>query len=238
MYNYRFIRVIILLWMWIPLFYGCRKVDIHDPAQHCKILETSDRFFTYDDWGNPIRCTYKVDPDATGKPTSVFVYNLHHELIAYSGYNTHRLTLNAKGQAILDSLEMNYAGQDDQYVIQLFYDVFGRVSKEISTHYHSQGEDLPIPYPQEISYYIYDRRGNLIRPDTDGIGNLEYDNKTSLLRTHPVLMFVHRDYSLNNPKGATEYNRAGLPDTWYGTFLGGSGIEVNIIYDCDGRNGK
>lgn len=220
------------------LFYGCKKHDFNDPVQQCKILETSNRFFTYNVLGDPTRCTYKVDPDATGNPTFMFVYNTLHQLKAYGGANEHRLKLNAKGQAIVDSLLMNYAGQDDRFVSQIFYDHYGRISKEISTHYHSQGEDLPEPYPREITYFRYDNRGNLIQPDNNGVGTLEYDNKSSMLRTHPVLMFIHRNYSVNNPKGDTKYNRAGLPDTWYGTFLEGSGEEHQIVYECNKINPK
>ncbi|MBL7696845.1 MAG: hypothetical protein JNK79_01755, partial [Chitinophagaceae bacterium] len=109
--------------------------------------------------------------------------------------------------------------------------------KEVITHWHSQGEDLPKPWPQEIIRYNYDSRGNLIQPDTDGVGNLEYDNKPGMLRTHPVLMFIQRNYSVNNPKGATSYNQAGLPDTWYGTFLEGRGVEDQVVYACDAKSG-
>ncbi|MBL7700551.1 MAG: hypothetical protein JNK79_20495, partial [Chitinophagaceae bacterium] len=112
-------------------FYGCKKIDFHDPAQKCKILETSYRFFTYNSYGDPIRFTYKEDPDATGNPTFFFVYNSLHQLTAYGGANEHRLTLNAWGQATTDSLLMNYAGQDDRFVSKFYYDHYGRVAKEV-----------------------------------------------------------------------------------------------------------
>lgn len=223
----------------IPIaLYGCKKNDFIDPVQKCKILETSYRFFTYNDAGDPIRCTYKEDPEGTGSPTFVFVYNRKHQLVAYGGGNEHRLTLNAHGQVIADSLLMNYAGQDDRYVTKFYYDYLGRVRKEVETQYHSQGEDLPKPWPESVGTYNYDRRGNLIQPDTDGVGNLEYDNKPSMLRTHPVFMFIHRNYSVNNPKVETNYNQAGLPDTWHGTFLEGRGIEDQIVYECSTRRLK
>src|SRR5690606_17662385 len=54
--------------------------------------------------------------------------------------------------------------------------------------------------------YQYDSRGNLVSPMV-----ATYDNKVSYLRTDPAWMFIHRNYSLNNPKNVTRYNSGGLP---------------------------
>jgi hypothetical protein len=223
---------------------ACKKGDFHDPAQRCKVVETFDRIITYDEWGNPISAVYKDDPDATGHPTFYFLYNSKHQLIAYGGGSQHYLTLNAAGQAIKDTLIMNYAGQDDRIASVIYYDFFGRISKITSESYHSGGEDLPLPHDKSTAEFKYDKRGNLITQGYDTHGNpiiREYDHRTNLYRTHPVFMFVHKDYSINNlvPQTVTyHYNPAGLPDQFEGDFLEGGGFESQLIYDCDHRNGK
>jgi hypothetical protein len=219
-------------------FYGCRKHDFRDPAQRCRIIETADRFFTYKANGDPVAFTYKENPDWTGNPTFYFLYNTYQRLIAYGSFNSHALTYNTQGQAIIDSVYENYAGQDVRYEDRLFYDHYGRIIKVISKMYHAEGMDLPLPHPEQVYNYQYDTRGNLILPDTDGEGTLAYDNKTSIFRTHPVLMFIHRNYSVNNPVSDTKYNAAGLPLTFYGTFLDGRGVENDIVYDCQNKKNK
>jgi hypothetical protein len=223
---------------------ACKKVDFHDPAQKCRIIETSDRIITYDEWGNPKLAVYKEDPDATGHPTFYFLYNSKHQLIAYGGGSQHYLTLNAAGQAIKDTLIMNYAGQDDRQASEISYDFFGRVRRITTESYHSGGEDLPLPHFKSMAEFKYDKRGNLIVQGFDTHGNpliREYDHRTNIYRTHPVFMFVHFNYSINNltPDFATyHYNAAGLPDQFEGDFLEGGGFESQIIYDCDNSNGK
>ena len=214
------------------LFNGCRKLDINDPGRDCRILETSTRIFTYDEFGNPSRFAYKEDPDATGRATFRFKYDAQHRLIGYNGFNDHMLTLDEHGRPVIDTFIMNYAGQDERFIVRIYYDLLGRVSKQISAHYFSQGEELPLPHHKDTTSYRYDIRGNLILPDFDGVGNVEYDNKRSILRTNPILMFINRNYSINNPKIPATYNAKALPDTWHGVFLESEGTHTNIIYDC------
>jgi hypothetical protein len=239
-----FLKAIFLFAFIILVFDGCKKNDFHDPAQKCRIVETSDRVITYDEWGNPKFATYKEDPGATGHPTFYFLYNSKHQLIEYGGGNQHILTLNAEGRAIKDTLIMNYAGQDDRIAYQIFYDYFGRISKMIGEYYHSGGEDLPLPHDKTVAEFKYDKRGNLIVPGYDINGNQiirKYDHHTSIYRTHPVFMFIHADYSVNNlvPEFSTyNYNSSGLPDKFEGSFLSGSGFETQIVYDCRKSNGK
>jgi hypothetical protein len=231
----------ICLTLIVFLFHGCRKIDFHLPIKKCRIVETNERIITYDEWGNPVQAVYKEDPDATGRPTFHFEYNDKHQLIAYRGFNEHYLTLNAKGQAIRDTMIMNYAGQDDRYARWISYDIYGRIIKIISEHYSSGYEELSQPYTRDTSYFRYDMRGNKIVKGINDSGQeytLPYDFKTSLYRSHPVFMFVHNDYSLNNLVPVAEpydYNDAGLPINYQGIFLEVKFID-NFIYDC-GENG-
>jgi hypothetical protein len=228
----------VYLALFVFLFYGCRKIDFRDLAKQCKITETTSRVITYDEWGNPIKAQFKVDPDATGSPTFHFVYNDKHQLISYRGFNEHYLTLNANGQAIRDTMIMNYGGQDDRYARQIFYDLYGRIVKIISEHYYSGMEELHPPFDRDTSYFRYDRRGNKIVKGVDQDGNefsLPYDFKASIYRTHRVFMFVHNDYSLNNLiqfSAPYEYNASGLPINFKGTFLEISGGIDEFTYEC------
>ena len=221
----------------ILFFSGCRKIDFHDPAKRCKIIETNERIITYDQWGNPVKAEFKEDPDATGRPTIHFSYNEKHQLISYRGFNDHYLTLNANGQAIRDTMIMNYGGQDDRYARWITYDLYGRVIKIISEHYYSGMEELSPPFERDTVYSRYDRRGNKVVMGFDTDGDeiaLPYDFKTSVYRSHPVFMFVHNNYSLNNlvPEEPYQYNEAGLPINFQGTFLEMNFGVDHFIYEC------
>ena len=234
------LQSLLLLAAFVTVATTCRKIDFKDPAQRCKIVETSDRFFTYDAFDNPIACTYKENPDWIGNPTFNFHYDAQHRLIAYSAFSEHRLTYNSNGQAIIDSIVQNYAGQDLRYAERLYYDIFGRITRTVTELYHAEGVDLPPPHSEETTHYRYDKRGNLVVKGFDDDLNeieLPYDHKTSLLRTNPIYMLIHRNYSINNLKTTTGYNSAGLPDTYNGTFLEGRGSERQITYDCEQKNG-
>ncbi len=219
------------------LLTACKKNDWKSPIVNCRILETIDRTIAYNAWGDPKSATFKVDPDATGNPTFYFVYNAQRRLIGYGGGSDHHLTYNSKGQAVIDTLIMNYAGQDDRYEQHLYYDNFGRIIKVVEKQYYTgyPDPDVPSVFEEKTTLYKYDSRGNLIIP------GVSYDNKTSLYRTNAVWMLVHRNYSVNNPAGPTTYNSQGLPHTFYGDFLerGGGGYPyTNFVYSCDENKGK
>jgi hypothetical protein len=229
-------QISVLVLLIFSLFYGCKKNDFRDPAQRCHILETADRIFTYNAYGNPVAFTYKENPDWTGNPTFNFVYDSRQRLTDYGGFIGHHITYNSQGRAIIDSIISNYAGHDTRYAERLFYDYFGRINKVISTMYRQQGIDLPLPYTVEVSYYNYDKRGNLITRDAATGGFLTYDNKTNICRTNPIFMLIQRNYSINNPSSDANYNAAGLPDIFNGGFLEGGA--TGIIYSCSGNINK
>lgn len=109
----------------------------------------------------------------------------------------------------------------------LSYDSQGRISSEEGERiwYHDAS---PYPTYNETKTYTYDANGNLelyvvnsdLVPTTERI---TYDDKKSYLRTHPVWMFITRNYSRNNEAGATKYNREGFPLAFAPTIkLGGT----------------
>ena len=93
------------------------------------------------------------------------------------------------------------------------------------------GNDTAITLP--LNYLTLNGKGI----DQDGNEfSLPYDFKTSIYRTHPVFMFVHNDYSLNNliSSGGEpyEYNASGLPINSSGNFLERSDGTDLITYEC------
>lgn len=53
--------------------------------------------------------------------------------------------------------------------------------------------------------FVYNGNGNLVK------GATVYDNKLSIYRTNAVLMFITKDYSVNNAFTAAQYNDNALP---------------------------
>lgn len=213
--------------------YACKKTDTVDIKKICRIEKAttftdrgpSPRFFTYDKWDNPI--SVKFDFLETGVVDFYFYYDKHHKLIKWSSFNGHSYTYNKHGQAIIDTIYQNYAGQDETFLERLYYDNSGRIIKSVLTFFKS-GSQPPVP-PQpgteEITYYNYDSNGNLIIP------GVEYDKKISILRTNKVWMLVHKDYSINNRlHPAITYNEFGLPLNPAYPFLD-FGV-TDVIYDC------
>lgn len=64
-----------------------------------------------------------------------------------------------------------------------------------------------------------------------------YDNKLNMNRTNSVWMFITRDYSVNNPFTAKQYNDKELPVFVIGGQLslipGTDGPEYHIEYNCN-----
>ena len=83
----------------------------------------------------------------------------------------------------------------------------------------------------QVNKYAYDANGNLV--------GRTYDNKTNIHRTNRIWMFLDRDYSVNNPFPASDYNRSGLPTYFRFTYPGSYYLkflaffsEATITYDC------
>jgi hypothetical protein len=222
------------------LYSSCRKFDFHrrDPVQHCRITHITERVdndhyhktISYNDHGDPISVTYPENEQGTGNAEYIFEYDDQRRLIHYTGFSDHRLFYNSHGQVATDSVFANYAGQQAYFEDKFHYDIYGRISKIVSTYYFSATDD-PLVGAVETTEYNYDSHGNLIKE----LGGT-YTTKPSIYRTHPVWMFVNRNYSINNESGPVTYNQAGLPLEYGPSFqifldkgLGGATIE----YDCN-----
>lgn len=225
--------------IFVILCAACHKFDIkyRDAAKRCRILSYAGksfddkiihRVFHYNEFGNPTFIEYPETEGGTGTPNFYFTYNDKQQLVNYIGWSEHYFTYNAAGQVSIDSLIGNYAGQDSRFEERYSYDVYGRVSKVVSKFYYDR-DGSPDVGTVTTTNYSYDMHGNLITPGAT------YDRKTSIYRTHPLWMFLNRNYSINNAIPASGYNEFGLPTGWFGNsvdFLTSSILLEDVVYDC------
>ncbi|MBO9631920.1 MAG: hypothetical protein J7578_02295 [Chitinophagaceae bacterium] len=237
----------------IFLFAGCNK--IYDYIKHhpggiedgCRIKFISNQYsgttytlsFEYNQLGNPVHI--KSVPVLEGYPNRRFIYDNKNRLILYNGYYQDTTLFEYRISFYYD--KQNRVTHDTGYFIGGYwdgeiyaaskratryeYDQYGRISKTIAQEllYESQ------PY---TTIYEYDARGNLKYPG-DGA---DYDNQTSLRRTHPLWMFLDRDYSVNNYFKASAYNKKGLPvrtnlsQIGYNTFLWWPIQNAELTWEC------
>jgi hypothetical protein len=203
---------------------GCNKIveylEDNPTAEYtaCKIKKMtwdgdfSPLTFTYNAHGDP--ATITPGQIVTGTPKHVFKYDskrrlTEHRKLYNNGYFElwSRYVYNGQGRVIRDTVWSmgTVAGENpiNEYnkgVTTYSYDPQGRISH---THYQS------ITFPEAVLDidYEYDSRGNLIVPGA------VYDDKINYRRTSRVLMFVDRDYSVNNIKPVGTYNAQHLPTT-------------------------
>ncbi|HRP32910.1 MAG TPA: RHS repeat protein [Agriterribacter sp.] len=259
-----FAIIIAALWV-ITQSTGCKKVldyIVHHPdglASKCRIeriignyrtyliddseegvVVTDTAFFFYNAQGNPVRVEHpfsKADwrissfDDAFGydesgrlkasmeavNPTENYADEWHY----YTYVNSH-LIIDTTFYYVNDDWRIKNRPEFYSYyrVSTIELDNFERIIKETD----SGGF---------VTTYSYDQNGNLIKP------GVTYTNKTSILQTNKVWMFLARDYSVNSPEGsATKYNQFKLPvklnylpSTWPQAVPTHPGISVN--YQCN-----
>jgi hypothetical protein len=218
---------------------SCKKIDRIDIKGICRIEMqrtyvaegVMPRYYSYNKYENPIEVRF--EEEGTGRETFIFTYDKKNRLIHYRGYTEHFYTYDKYGNAVIDTIHSNYAGQDHWLAEKLFYDMQGRVIKTETKFYKSPSpEDFGLGETVTEVFY-YDNNGNLIRP------NYTYDNKVSMLRTNIIWMLIHKDYSLNNPIynfGAppAEYNNFGLPVRGGSLGFLSHGVE-ETVYNCKGN---
>lgn len=174
-------------------------------------LDSATASFTYNEKGDLVKIWF--DDATTGRFNTIFRYN--HEgqvtdrITTYDGRffdSWYHYVYNNAGRVIQDTLYQLGTITDDRptdnstmLVSNYSYDSYGRVVKTETT-----------VLKPNINYkfttdYPYDIKNNLVgRADT-------VDTRASLYRIDPNWMLMAKDYSLNNPFVADEYNKAGLP---------------------------
>jgi len=218
---------------------GCRKQDNTLPCI-CKLTNIDDGVSDYE---------YDSHKDAKGRlayrraahqsrlsPDYKFIYDAHGRLSQF--------ITNGGTYSVGDRFwEWHY----------LYYDAYGRIAKDTFYYEGTIGANGPVFDPQmppeyytSTTTYEYDSHNRMIRRTAGGSsityaynaqGNLvtnvygdslHYDNKVNFNRTDPVLQFINRDYSVNNPIGASSYNAYGLP-LEYPYSHGGSTIIIDYM---------
>ncbi len=163
----------------------------------------------YDQFENPTAITNPLI--GTGSPFRVFKYDHWHRLREYIGdygnggfefWHFYGYDLNGRIGTdtmyifgVLQDKPLNYVNRT---IAQIQYDNQGRII-HISTSDHGFSF---------VDTFEYDAVGNLIYPSEAGV---TYDNRVNIHRTNDIWMFLARDYSINNPFIADEYNATGFP---------------------------
>ena len=194
----------------------------------------------YNEFENPVAVT--VPQIGTSKPYRTFRYDTWHRLKDYLGtYGNehflfwHKYGYDNSGRIGYDTLYIMGGirnGEIDWYserrTSEIEYDSQNRITK-VATHSDFSGTS--------VTTYSYDAAGNLIRP------GVTYDNKTNLHRTNDIWMFLARNYSMNNPVIADQFNSAGYPIVINssGNFFNFADMEINlhkseIGYSCRPSN--
>lgn len=174
--------------------------------------EADQRFFLvlYNEFENPTVVTIPLP--TTGHPYRTFKYDHWNRLREYRG---------------------EYANGFFEFWHFYGFDNNGRIGVDTTYTFGKLGEKPTEYFDRCISFYEYDAQGRIIHITTscdrganfmnnytyDSNGNLvyppafgiTYDNKMNLNRTNDIWQFLNRDYSMNNPFIATEYNGTGFP---------------------------
>ena len=196
--------------------------------------------FTYNADGNPYSLTYGSQI-GTGNPNHYFYYDNQKRLKewreALSPDNIaeaiwHKYGYNTNDVIIVDTTIIHAYGTQDITVSTLTYDGLGRIVKEKIRNIQNPNGPLR---PTRNPTYTYDNRGNL---GVLGWKSSWYDTKVSFLRSHPLFMFLTRNYSRNNPynpqAAGRKYNSRKLPlslNAGNDLFFNTVNIE-KFIYDC------
>jgi hypothetical protein len=206
------ITTTVVVFLFALSFAGCRKGDQIELKNICRIASMNvyldqvlaPRFFIYNAKGDPVEVRFQEE--LTGTPTFKFWYDAQGRLAGYSGYQDHSYTYDQNGNAVIDSIESNYAGGGFRYADKLFYDKYGRVIRSEKKLFQTDIPNFPGVGNTVITHYEYDKRGNLVKP------GVTYDSKPSMIRTSKVWMLIEKDYSVNNPVYASmTYNEFGFP---------------------------
>lgn len=217
----------------------------HNGDKKCRIVEIKQDLFGsgelrtglvyYNKHKDPDSVIFDIATGSAGAHLFYFVYDKQHRLTEYREdysrepgdyYYKHNYEY-WNGRIVTDTVQVREAGSAT-FISKLKYDSYGRVIREDRTWVLADGE--PVNETLDPLIYDYDSDGNL------ELSGVSYDNRTSFLRTSQLWMFTQRNYSVNNPEGATGYNANGLPAGFDVNAQGDGflqfGLPVSITYQC------
>lgn len=187
---------------------ACKKIDDRKNYVSCRIktitsfpLEsfTTTGTFSYTSWGAPESVV--VSDEGTGNPSYYFLYDEHQRLAGFikgfvNGTDTffhsyHKYVYS--GNTIVRDTIFVESSMESLYDWEYLTGTYEYDNKKRVVRY-----ELHDPFEGEtrVSEYVH------------GPEDYRRNNK-SLMGTHPVLMFIHRDYSIRND--ALAYNEFGYP---------------------------
>lgn len=195
---------------------SCKK-NVH--VSKCKLLSIADGMnsysftFEYDAqnrlaykraaFQSRLSPDYKFMYDASGR-LSQYIANGGSYAVGESFYEWHYVYYDAPGNIVLDTVwTEGTIGVDGP----VYPPGTPPESVRSTINYEYDSEHRMIR--KNSTLFSYNAAGNRV---TDDYGDtLTYDTKRNFLSTDPVLQFVNRDYSANNPIGAGSYNACDLP---------------------------
>lgn len=195
--------------------------------------------FSYNSVGDPVSITRTLGAQ-TGRPNYLFKYDQKKRLTDFVGH---------------------YNNNSAEFWHRYFYDNRGNIVLDSTYIFVQTANGFPEnAYTRQLTYYSYDNKQRIIRDSTvfsgsipsvvniydyDNDGNRtgrNYDDQININRTNKIWMFLNRDYSVNNPYKAVNYNTTGLPLSINLTsgensvnFLGNVFYKSEVIYQCDGK---
>jgi hypothetical protein len=186
----------------------CRVQQIiHTPC--CDAKDTL--VFSYNSWGDPSYIK-RLPLAGTGAPNYIFKYD--------------------RKKRLTDIIGMYEHGAGAEFWHKYFYENPGNsnIIKDSTFYFVDVNNDMIVSYmASSVTYFTYDNWDRIIKDSTthvlhgisqvnnyvyDANGNRTgrtYDNKINIHRTNKIWMFYDRDYSVNNPFPAANYNASGLP---------------------------
>lgn len=229
------------------VYTGCRIKEIVSVAGEPPAV-VQKREYSYNNNNDPVKVT--VGPSqGMGLPDLSFAYDNKKRLVTFSGVFhvhtefdfqfVHRYGY-YQNRVVTDTVYelgfFNAAGEPVNYLNKflkyLKYDALNRIIQDSMILLH------PVfVSPAVVANIRYDANGNRIAKDAAGVTPVVYDDKLNLYRTNRVWMLIYRDYSLNNPVGATSYNSVGLPLTYPAndptvTGVGVQAYATTLTYEC------
>lgn len=225
---------------------GCQKLQDYynykdvDDAPPCRVASRSDtvdififnKYYQYDALGKPVSVTYETqepDIDYTEQYTFNYNYDQMGRLVSTTSdwvYGPDQVYYAYEGNSRLPVRDTLRPAFPNVFVEDFTYDDHGRIIKIVKRIIEQWDEDQS-EYPDEVTQYYYDVRGNRQpHPSNAGYnGPILYDTGHTLLALHPVWQLEARNWSKNSPMGWI-FNEKNLP-----VARKAGGVEVE--YACE-----
>jgi hypothetical protein len=191
--------------------------------------------FYYTDDGLPDSVIFDIEMGSAGAQLFYYSYDNHRRLVTFEAYYDrqpdnyyfkHKYVYSNNGKLLADTARIRQSGSWTQVTFPEF-DTAGRIVRETGKVIEAEGDSTVTERPTLT--YEYNADGNLISSP-----EISYDNKVSFISASGIFMFTERNYSKNNPVGATGYNQENQPLGFNGASIifFQQGAPSEITYNC------